>query len=79
MPFVLCSTRNGEHLVQVLNNNGITEIMKKWLVPERKGHNFGHFLASEYKDDWKYIDNFFRGDFEKIYPPEIIKARVSAK
>ncbi|MFZ2523404.1 MAG: hypothetical protein WAW92_03400, partial [Minisyncoccia bacterium] len=68
MPFIVCSTYNYEQLIQVLNKYDIKEITNNWFVPDKKGHNFGQFIRNTYKEGIKYIDDFFPGDFEKIYP-----------
>lgn len=72
IPYTVCSTKNYEQLVQVLNKNKITEIMSKWMPFINEGHNFGNFLIKNYGEGCKYIDDFFPGDFEKIYPEKVM-------
>lgn len=70
-PYIICSCKNYEQLIQVLNKHSISEIMEHWVAPEKEGHNFGQFLATNYRDGCKFIDDFFPGDFEKIYPQSL--------
>ncbi len=72
-PYILCSVKTFEILIQVLNTRMISEIMSDWLVPEKVGHDFGNFLITEYGKGVKYIDNFFPEDFEKIYKDQLGK------
>ncbi len=72
MPFTVCSTANYEILVQILNKHTIKEIMGLWFKPERDGHNFGQFIGTQYKGEYKHMDDYFPGEFEKIYPEGII-------
>ncbi|MBI5530008.1 MAG: hypothetical protein HY918_00715 [Candidatus Doudnabacteria bacterium] len=76
MPYTVCSTVNYEAFVQILNKHSIVEVMDLWLDPERYGHNFGQFLSTNYKREYKFIDDYFPGEFEKIYPKGIISESI---
>lgn len=65
-PFTICSARDFEHFLQVLNSQGITEVMTNWFTPDKAGNNFGQFLVTYYPVG-KRLTDFFPGDFEKIY------------
>lgn len=72
MPYSICSMQNYEHLVQILNSHSIREIMSGWFIPEKEDHNFGQYLISRFNEEYKPIDHFFPGDFEKIFPDGLI-------
>ncbi|MFA6145932.1 MAG: hypothetical protein WC697_01190 [Patescibacteria group bacterium] len=67
IPYTVCSATNYEYFIQILNNHTINEVMNKWFTPDKKDHNFGQFLLSNYNEGYKEIDYFFPNDFEKIY------------
>ncbi len=67
MPYGVCSARDFELLIQLLNNHKIIDIMKKWESSEKGGHNFGQFLLTNYRGENKGIDEYFKDDFEAIY------------
>ncbi len=73
MPYAICCARDFEHLTQILNIHSIGDVMSGWLVPEKKGHNFGQFLVTNYRGKYGSMDQFFRGDFERIYPASVMK------
>lgn len=67
MPYSVCATQNFEALSQLLNNHSIKEIMNQWFSPGKMDHNFGNFLVTQYSGEYKSIDEYFPGEFEKIY------------
>lgn len=67
IPYSLCSSKFYEYLLQTLNHNKISEIMKDWHVPERNGHDFGNFVVTNYGKGCKNLSKFFPDDFKKIY------------
>ncbi len=69
MPYIVCSTRNFEQLLQVSNNHEIIDIMDNWKLPENNGHNFGQFLYTNYGSEFKSINEYFPDDFKDIYSP----------
>lgn len=73
MPFTVCSAQDYENLVQVLNKYKIEEIMGSWFLPEKDGYDFGQFLINNYRECCERIDNYFPGDFKKIYPKQIMQ------
>lgn len=66
-PYVLCSVRIYEILIQVLNKHSIENILLDWFKPEKKGHDFGNFLLTNYGEGCEQIDHFFPEDFDEIY------------
>lgn len=72
-PFTLCSAEKFECLVQILNNHTVEDILKEWFPLQKAGHDFGNHIVKTYKNECKYIDEYFPDDFEKIYPPGVIK------
>lgn len=68
MPYTICSIKNYEHLIQVINNLEINAVMNDWFKPEHNGHNFGQFLFSNYSGHYKSLDYYFPNDFENIFP-----------
>jgi hypothetical protein len=72
MPYAICCARDFEHLTQILNIHSISEVMGSWLAPEKKGHNFGQFLVTNYQGKYGSMDRFFHGDFERIYPASVM-------
>ena len=72
MPYTVCSIQDFEIVVQLLNSLTITELMNNWFAPEKKGHNFGQFILTNYAGRYKSIDDFFPGDFESIYPNSLM-------
>ncbi len=79
MPYAICCARDFEHLVQILNTHSISEVMSIWFVPEKRGHNFGQFLLTNYRGKYESMDKFFHDDFEKIYPASVMKGGVELK
>ncbi len=73
MPYTICSIRNYEHLIEIVNILEINTVMKEWFKPEHNGHNFGQFLFSNYSEYYKSLDYYFPDDFENIYPNQIMK------
>jgi hypothetical protein len=68
MPYIVCSASNYECFVQVLNFHTINEVMSAWFTPDKEDYNFGQFLSTTYHQEYKTINDFFPGDFHKIYP-----------
>lgn len=73
IPFTLCATEKFECLLQVLNSHTIEEVLLAWFPLQKAGHDFGNYLLTTYKGECKYVDHFFPDDFEKIYPPGVMK------
>lgn len=67
-PYTVTWAQTYEFLVQILNNFTIEEIMIAWHHPDKAGHNFSQFLMSNYGKGCKFIDEFFLGEFENIFP-----------
>ncbi|MCL5795652.1 MAG: hypothetical protein M1338_04855 [Patescibacteria group bacterium] len=68
MPYSVCSSLYFEYLIQIINNHSISQIMDLWFTPDKIDNNFGQFLTTQYRGEYKNIDEYFPGDFEKIYP-----------
>ncbi|MDP2692933.1 MAG: hypothetical protein Q8O88_04810 [bacterium] len=73
MPYVIAWTLDYETLIQLINQYSIGDIMSAWFMPDKVHHNFGQFLATSYHGQYKYIDDYFPGDFEKIYPDLLMR------
>jgi hypothetical protein len=73
MPFTIASTQDYELFIQALNKDPLPEIMDRWLAPANLGHNFGQHLVTIYKGEFRGIDDYFPGDFVKIFPEGILK------
>ncbi|MFM1757149.1 MAG: hypothetical protein RL621_2142 [Bacteroidota bacterium] len=67
-PFSICSTRNYELLLQLIDNNDISKVMDEWHVPERNGHDFGNFIVTHKNLKYRPLVYFFPEEFESIYP-----------
>lgn len=65
--YAVCSVNAYEHFLQVIAKHSIQDVMSKWFVPERRGHDFGQFIFSEYKDLYKSSADIFEGEFESIF------------
>lgn len=67
MPYTICSIKNYENLLQVINILDIETVMENWHKPEYIGHSFESFLHNNYSNFCKSLVDYFPNDFENIY------------
>ncbi len=78
MPFSICSIKEFEMMIQIMEKFGIKQFMeKKLLDAERQKWAFYSFIKDQFGEEIKNLKTLFYSDFNKIFPERLLKKETN--